>query len=386
MCIRDSPLTIDIPEGKINIEKLYKGDVTGNIIISNAALTPTIGGEVSLIDGKVSIPQAETKKTYSLNVKPLTNQENINGSPAIVTTLDKLLIKLEEFKVEQTPLYEFGVRGELTLNGTADIPDNIKPEGTVYITQGDVDWLSSNFTLVRNRDNQLIFNPDKGVFNPYVDVEMKTEVSELNNVRQLSGDSNEVSDSISQVGRTETINIVLSVNGEAADLIPTLTQPSTNGCDVRPNDAPPTNNYTYSQAELDKLATCLNLAAEDRGNARQLLDSQGVDFSSTPNRRQGEIVNLLGNQFLTFAEKLQNSNQEELLELGVTQFVIAPIQRRLFYKVEDVVVGAGEKLGLDYLRVYPYLEGIYEINRKSSVRGTYDYVFKEIKFEYQQDF
>lgn len=387
----DNPLTVNIPDGEIDIEKLYQGGVVGNIIVTSTALTPTVGGEVSLIDGKVSIPQAETEETYSLKVNSSSNGNGNNTNDAeesstIVTTLDNLLVKLEDFKVEQSPLYEFGVRGELTLNGTADTPDNIIPEGTIYVTKGDVDWLSSNFTLVRSRENTIVFSPEEGVFNPFVDVQMTTQVSELNNLRQLDSESNEIPDNISQVGRTETINIFLNVNGEVADLIPTLNQPETTRCDTRPNNAPPSNNLTYSQTELDTLANCINLAALERGNARQLLDSQAVSLSSTPSRRQGEIINLLGNQFISFAEQLQNSSEEELLELGVTQFVIAPIQRRLFYRVEDVVVGAGKKVGLDYLRVYPYLEGIYQINRKSSVRGTYDYVFNEVKFEYQRDF
>ncbi len=278
----------------------------------------------------------------------------------------------------------------MTLNGTVDTPDNIEPDGTIYVTQGDVDWLSSNFTLVRNRENTIVFSPEEGALNPYVDVQMKTEVSQIDN-RQLSINNdgvftdNEISDPISQVGRTQVINIVLSVDGEVADLLPTLAQSDTN-CNIRRDNVPPTLNYTYSEAELDRLATCVNVAALESENARQILDSQAVSLSSTPNRSQGEIVGLLGNQFLSFAEQLQNTNQEELIELGVTQFVIAPIQRRLFYRVEDFVVNAGREVGLDYLRVYPYFEGIYEINRDSSVRGTYDYVFNEVKFEYQRNF
>ena len=392
----ENPLTIDIPEGDIDIEKLYEGGVAGNIIVTSAALTPTVGGEVSLSNGRVSIPQNDREETYTLNV----NTSNTGGggegssaqSSAIVATLNDFVVNLEDFKVQQSTLYEFTAEGDLTLNGTADTPDNIEPDGTVYVTQGDVNWLSNNFTLVRNRENTIVFNPEEGVLNPYLDVQMKTEVSQIDNPRQLSSTNNgvftdnEIPDPISQVGRTETINIVLSIDGEVADVLPTLAQSSPNNCNITPDDVPPTGNSTYSQSKLDRLSTCINLIALNSGNARQILDSQAVSLSSIPNRSQGEIVSLLGNQFLSFAEQLQNSNQEELLELGVSQFVIAPIQRRLFYKVEDFVVDAGREIGLDYLRVYPYLEGIYEINRDSSVRGTYDYVFNEVKFEYQRNF
>ena len=385
----ENPLTVTIPEGEIELEKLYEGGVSGEIIVTSAALTPTVGGKVNLIDGKVSIPKNNQEETYTLNVNRNTN--NTANPPTteasgFVTTLDDLTIALQDFKLQQSPLYEFGIEGDLTLNGTADTPSNIRPEGTIYLTQGDVDWLSSNFTLVRNRENTIAFSPEEGVLNPYVDIRFKTEVSQVDNVRQLSRDNNEIPDPISQVGRTELINIVLAVDGEVSELIPALAATPEGNCTIRANDVPPTNNYAYSQSELDKLAQCVNVAASDRTSARQLLDSPVVTLESTPSRSEGEIVSLLGNQFLDFAERLQNSNEEELVELGVTQFVIAPIQRRLFYRVEDFVVDQGQKVGLDYLRVYPYLEGIYEINRDSAVRGTYDYVFNEVKFEYQRQF
>lgn len=387
----ENPLTVNIPQGEIEIEKLYEGDVSGNIIVTSAALTPTIGGKVSLTDGKVSIPQAEKEEdTYTLEVS--SNSSSSNRSPqeasssGFVTALDDFVVEVEDLKIQQSPLYNFAVKGDLTLNGTADTPDNIEPQGTIYLTRGDIDILSTNFTLVRDRENTVVFVPEEGVLNPYVDVRIKTEVSQFNNVGQLRGDGNEIPLPISQVGRAETINVVLSIDGEVTDILPTLGQSSPNNCNIAPNNVPPTQDYTYSQAELDRLANCVNSAAFNAENARQILDSQAVSLSSTPSRSDGEIIGLLGNQFLELADKLQNSNQDELVDLGVTQFVIAPIQRRLFYKVEDFVVDAGQEIGLDYLRVYPYVEGIYELNRDSSVRGTYDYIFNEVKFEYQRNF
>ena len=388
----ENPLTINIPEGEIDIEKLYAGGVAGNIVVTSSALTPTIGGEVSLFDGKVSIPQNNNdRETYEVTLNNTTNTGSSSGgtenssSSAIVTTLNNFLVKLEDFKLEQSPLYEFAIRGELNLNGTVDTPSNIEPEGTIYITRGDVDWLSSNFTLVRNRENTIVFQPEEGVLNPYVDVQMKTEVSQFDNLRQFDGDSNEIPDNISDAGRAEIINIFLNVDGELESVLPNLAQ-NVDNCNIRADSVPPTGNYTYSQTELNRLATCINTSALSSAEAQQLLDSPAVSLTSIPNRDRGEIVNLLGNQFLAFADRLQNSNQEELIDLGVTQFVIAPIQRRLLYKVEDFVVDAGTKIGLDYLRVYPYVEGIYEINRDSAVRGTYDYLVNEVKFEYRMNF
>ncbi len=402
----NEPLRIDIPEGKIKIDKLYKGKVAGNIELTSTALKPNIGGEILLKDGNATIPKADPKVVEAKVTEKVKNLEqnvlladsntspnsssltvsNVTEESLLVPNLDDFLIKLDKFKVQQSPLYKFGVDGQLLLNGIANQPETIKPQGTINVKQGDVSWLSNNFTLVRDRQHKLVFSPTESIFNPYIDVHMQTEISEVENVRQLDGLRNEVPDDLSRSSRTETINIVLAIDGNAAVLLPGLNSTATNNCNIRPNDQPPQNNFTYSKSELDSLATCINSAAFETGNARQIVDSQEISLSSTPNRRQGEIINLLGTQLVNFAEKLQSSDGEELVGLGVSQFVVAPIQRSVFYRLEDVVVGTGKKIGLDYLRIYPNLEGIYELNSNSSVRSTYDYVFNEVRFEYQKKF
>jgi hypothetical protein len=380
----ENPLTINIPEGKINLEELYEGDVAGNVIVTGAALEPIIGGKVSLKDGEVFIPEQEDNGSTVVNNINFIPNSNAD-SPTIITRLNNFQINLDDFKIEQSPLYEFNIQGNLILNGTADTPSNIEPKGTIFINSGDVDWLSSNFTLVRNRQNTAVFTPQAGLLNPYLDVQMRTTVSNLNNLRQLDPDSSEISDDISQVGRTEVITVNLVIDGEAEELLPNLGKTASN-CNVCPDNVPPSGRVNYSETELNQLATCINVAALNGQRDRNLLNSPAVQLTSTPTRSQGEIVNLLGNQFLSFAEELQNSNAEELLNFAVAQFVITPIQRRLLYRVEDFVVGVGKDIGLDYLRVYPYLEGIYEIKRDASVRATYDYVLNEGRLEYQLRF
>ena len=95
---------------------------------------------------------------------------------------------------------------------------------------------------------------------------------------------------------------------------------------------------------------------------------------------------MLSERFLAFADKVRNSSQSELFDLGVNTFVITPLIDRVFYKVEDEVVNIGKKIGLDYLTVYPDLEGTYEIDNNSMVRSTYNYTFNEIRLEYQRSF
>ena len=154
----DNPLTIDLPQtGDIKIEKLYKGGIDGTVTVTGASLTPVIGGKVNLKDGIVSIPQAQqsqqqpiqiakNKSSSSSNINSnkasdLVNerkQQQTNNSSSVITALKDLRINLKNFKLEQTPLYKFQLDGSLLLNGTADVPTNIRPEGTLTFTcRGD---------------------------------------------------------------------------------------------------------------------------------------------------------------------------------------------------------------------------------------------------------
>ena len=401
----ENPLTVNIPEGDIDIDKLYQGGVAGKAVVTGAALKPVIGGQVNLEHGKVSIPQTETPtteeqvqiakqkassatsgKSKSSTKTPTTTAK----APAskVITSLNNFKINLKDFKLEQTPLYEFKLDGGLVLNGTVEPPTNIKPKGTLVLNQADVDLLSSTFNLARDRENTIVFTPEAGIFNPALDIVLKAEVSEVHDLRLAESGANEIPDPFSQSGNSDLITVFLKISGETAEIMPNSGQKDVN-CNIRPNDAPLVKNkrsYGYGQKELNRLSECLNTATLNNGDNNQIINSPAVELSSIPSRSQGEIINLFGQEFLTFAEQVENSSQAQLFNLGVNNFVIAPIQRKLLYKVDDTVVGIGKKVGLDHLRVIPNFEGIYKINQDSSVRSTYDYVLNEVKLEYERRF
>ncbi len=390
----DNPLTINLPPGEIDIEELYKGEIAGEVILTGAALSPTISGEVSLQDGRVFLPknksndsQAETEATVVENIQAAsTNPESPTEEPpaVIIVRLQDLQVNLEDFKFRQSPLYEFEVAGDLTLNGTLDELPNLQADGTIQLTEGNVDLLSNNFSLVRRHENIIAFNPEAGIFNPYLDIQMTTEVPLLNESglsnRQLSQGSNEIPDPLAAVGNAKILTVNLEIDGEVQEILPSLGQEPSDYCRVRPDNAPLTGEVGYTQAQLDQLAKCIEVAALSEGDDRQLLNSPAVSLSSTPSRSEGEIISLLGNRFIDLAEKLQNATSEELFNIGATQFVIAPLQRLLLNEFDDAVVKAGKEIGLDYLRVFPFVEGVYEINQDSSIRATYNYPINLVDF------
>jgi hypothetical protein len=430
-----NPLTVNLPEGDIDIEKLYKGKVQGRVTVTGASLKPVIGGEVTLADGKVSIPQAKAPaaqdavqigKSQTTNLvsgvkasNKVTSTQSQNAPKAnFVTALNKLKVNLQDFKLQQNPLYDFQLKGGLTLNGTADKPTNILPKGKLILTKANVDLFSNTFKIARNRDNTIIFYPKAGVFNPQLDIILRTSVEDIqggaSNLRLAQSNSNEIDDPLTQGDDSQTVRISLTIDGEAREILPNLGQIPSRNCDIRSSNQPFVKNQQYyNKAELNRFTQCFgdNFSfytegnSEDTTSQRSLIDSSAVTLTSVPSLNQGEILNLLSNQFVGFARDVSSASQSELFDLGVQRFVVNPLLDSVFYKVEDTTVGWGKKIGLDYLTIYPDLEGTYGIDRNSSVRLIYSHNLfnkvieainssqdedtsssNEIKLEYQKRF
>lgn len=407
----EQPLTIDLPEGKINIEQLYRGEVAGDVTVTGAALAPVIGGEVALGKGRVSIPKLETptEEDAVQLVKSQANQttpgtkankprqanaqlETTTSESAFITTLDDLQIKLQDVRLQQALLYDFQVEGDLTLNGTVDDPHNLIPQGTIFLTKADVDLFSSTFNIARNRENTIVFTPDAGIFNPKLDIVLRSQVEDINeqdvqDFRLAETNSNELDDPISQSSSSQTVRIDLAINGETTDILPNLGQTDSFNCTVRAADESlVTAQSSYNQAELSSFSQCFNDNAYASAGDRNLVNSTAVELTSTPSLSQGEIINLLSGQFIALAEDLSNRSQSELFDLGVNRFILAPLQRRAFSVVDDTTVNFGKKVGLDYLSVFPNLEGVVEVDQKSSVQSTFNYVLGEFRVQYQRNF
>ena len=398
-----NPLTIDLPPGKIDIDRLYKGGVEGQVTVMGASLKPVIGGIINLENGKASIPKTEevkedairiVKKQASQAIPQLisnpdsskiiakaSNNKSSNSS-SFITALQDFQINLQEFKLEQTPIYKFQLDGALTLNGTVDEPSNIIPKGTLLLTKANVNLFSNDFKLARNLENTIVFTPEAGILNPTVNASLRTEVEniknqdELNDLRSVESNSNEIDDPITNIDRTNTIRISLVVDGEAGEILPNLAQKNLD-CNIRPNDAPLVeDSQFYREAELNRLTACFNGGNLTQTSDRNLVDSQAVSLTSTPSLEQGEIIGLLSERIFNSARELtqgEGLSQERIFDLGVNRFIIDPALDSVLSRVENRTVDLGKRVGLDYFTVYPDVEGTYEINKKSSLRFTYDY-------------
>ena len=112
-----------------------------------------------------------------------------------------------------------------------------------------------------------------------------------------------------------------------------------------------------------------------------------MSLSSSPNRTEGELINLIvGGQLLNLATQLQQLSGEELFENGLIQFILVPLANNISFGVNEKVSTWGKPLGMKDLRLFPLVEGVYEIKDNSNVTVSYDYIYGEFKVRYQMRF
>ncbi len=233
---------------------------------------------------------------------------------------------------------------------------------------GVVGWLTTDFAVVRNRDNLIVFTPDTEITNPYLDIQLRTNVDEYKQFRQLDREANAVPDDISVTNRIQKIDVRVNIDGTVQDILGAIAQ--TGNCDISPDNVAIAENDTYSNPELENLDDCLK-------NERNLVNVSAITLSSTPYRSEGEIVSLLGYQSLNLlgAQSLFSNgrNNGALLDLAFSQFVFKPLERRFMYEVEDFFVNVGQNIGIDYLRLVPFIEVYSRLgNSNFYIRSIYD--------------
>ena len=364
-----NPLTINIPAGNIILQELYQGGVAGNIIVTGTALEPVIGGEISLEKGKLSIPKNLVEQDSTIS----TTTNNLNSQSRYQVLTKDLSLKLAEFRLEEQSLFELGLLqpieiygfnlgGKLNLNGPLNDISQLKGEGKIKLFSGSISWITSNFLVVRDRDNLIAFNPNADITNPDLDIQLRSDVEELKQVRQLEPGSNEIFDDILQANRIRKIDVRMNIKGTVEDILGIAVQ--SNSCDISPDEIAITRNPNYANPELEKLDSCVR-------SEHSLLESPAVTLSSTPYRSNGEIINLLGYQALLIDP---NSRNNSILDLAFGQFIYKPLERRFLFEAEDFFVRVGKNFGIDYFRVFPFVEATSQLgNSNFYLRAIYDY-------------
>jgi len=208
----EKQLAVNIGELGLNLKGLYKGRVRGDVAIAGTALSPKIGGQVTLFNGEV----------------PLTEQAAATGgggggiggdsSSSNRIEFNNLQLKLDQnIQITKAPILNFLADGTLTLNGSLG---DLRPDGTIYLKRGQVNLFTTQFRLARRRENTARFVPSQGL-NPTLNVRLFALVSEATQ-RRLPSDplSSEINDapSLTGVGSVQTVRVQAKVEGPASEI------------------------------------------------------------------------------------------------------------------------------------------------------------------------
>ena len=384
-------LTAQLDQGQINLENLYEGRADANVTLQGMALNPIIGGEVRLYDGQVYIPQRTVATLSPAYKRWFGDFATLFGEPPVNVQLDNFQVILaDNFRLVSSPVYKFSMTGDFTLTGSPlDIP-SLRASGAIALDRGEITLFNTDLFLSRLNENQVVFDASKPLVNPNLDVEMGTTVSDATRIGAETS-PNEIRDDVSRVGQTDTVTVNFGVQGQAEQLLTSLgAVTEANMCQRRPQDFfPEVATEELSTNNLEQEEQCLNqtVISSDNSSSQQILESQAVQLSSRPSRTRGEIIELLAQQFIGLAEQLENSTGEELLQFGVTEFIVEPLVRDIIFSVNEQATKVAQPIiGVDQALIYPELEGIYQLQEDAVLGVGYDYIFGEFKVRYERFF
>ncbi len=207
---QENPLIVNIPELALNLKGRYSGSVKGNVVLTGAALSPVVSGQIELFEGRVPLPDqaAETASVGTIG------GESNAGIPIEFDNLEITLGK--DIEIRKAPILNFLARGMLTLDGSLD---NLEPTGTIDLLRGQVNLFTTQFRLARGYENTATFRPNEGL-DPYLDVRLVASVAEATQRRLPTGpQSAEIIDAPEiGFGTVQTVRVQARVEGQASQL------------------------------------------------------------------------------------------------------------------------------------------------------------------------
>ncbi|KYC43677.1 hypothetical protein WA1_00460 [Scytonema hofmannii PCC 7110] len=313
----NNPLTVSLQNLDLQVQELYQGDVSGNVVIGGTVFNPEIGGEIRLSDGRVKIGQdANTPPTSATTTFERRRESGSSTRSAATTTarspipidFENLRLVLgDDVRITTQPLFgdfvpggdllsesilSFETKGDLTINGNLANP---RPQGVIRLTGGQVNLFTTQFTLARGYEHTAVFTSSGGL-NPVLDVRLVAFVPETTgalstgNRIQNSPFSAEISDipAVTSLGTLETVRVEARVRGPASEL------------------------------------------------------ADNLELTSTPGRSESEIIALLGGSIINTLGQTDSA-------LGIATFAGSTLLSGL----QENISAIGQAIGFSTFRVYP---------------------------------
>lgn len=388
------PLTFTVQQAMIpQPQSLYSGNLSGKIVLTGSAFAPVIGGDLLFQGGNLRLPPpvAPTipSRVSQVSASWFGDRRLTNGlfQPP---QLQNFRIAMDNLAMvtspEQSLDFSFDLTGKVLLNGSVGDLRRIQPEGTVYVTRGKINIPAVPLFLSRQYSNRLVFHPQEGLFDPYLDLKFKLY---LFSVSLQTINANEILDDISRSGRASATEVTVNILGRAEQLLPSLTGNLETVCQLPTIDQPVIpENPQISPQTMTQLASCLRFGLIQGASFQELLRSPIVTFDSSPPLRENELQALLGNPQPTAIDQLQQQTSAQLREAGVplVAVVVFPFLQDWVFELNEGATEWGKNIGLRTLRLYPTIETIVTLDNSSLLRFSYDYTVGEGTIRWESKF
>lgn len=364
------PLTINLNNLDVAVEDLYEGGVTGQVLITGAAVEPAIGGNVQLGNGQVFLTKATSggsseESENSENSEEQAPLEGEQATKAAVTSgvrsyvpiselvgadrplrLNNLELQLEDdVRITQAPILSFVATGKLVVDGPANTP---LVDGKIRFRKGSINLITSRFNVDPRQDSFAQFDPDFGL-DPYLNIAMRTTVTEVTQARSTAlNEAEEVP--ASSLGSFQSVRVRAVVDGRASELV-------RNFRDV----VEVTSSPQRSEGEIIALLGGSVSRSIQQGQAQQA--AVNLASSAAFSEVQGLFDGLLGSRatFRVFPALLPNANKSEASVLSLGAELGYAVTDKFSVSVLQIVTGVNEPTLLNLS---------YDINRNLSARTS----------------
>jgi translocation and assembly module TamB len=324
--------------------------VSGNVIITDTAFSPDLGGTIRLSNGEVLIGGEEQTPSTETDPAVLEAPAETPASESPITFTGLQLILANNIRVTNQPLLNFEVMGDLAINGTLDNP---RPVGVVRLTGGQINLFTTQFTLDRGSEQTVRFTPQGGL-DPILNLNLVATIPAVTGGRSSTPTarpfiSNEIQEfSTTDFGSVSSVRVEATVQGAASKLEENLEL---------------TSDPARSESEIVALLGGSFVNALNVGQADPALGLAAIGGAALFNNLQGnfsELFSTLGiSEFRLFPTIVTDSDDNTSV-LGLAAEAV-------FNLINDFSVSVSYVIATDDPLSYNL---IYRINDQWRVRGS----------------
>ncbi|MEM7725936.1 MAG: translocation/assembly module TamB domain-containing protein [Cyanobacteria bacterium P01_A01_bin.45] len=209
----NNPLTVSLDKLALNLKGLYQGGIDGNLQIRGSAFDPKIGGQLLLSDGKVLLAESNDTSEQidhnSFDSGKASKQDSNSKNETQTARFNNLELTLgKNVEITRPPILNFEATGKLILQGSLNEP---KPEGTINLHSGRVNLFTTQFNLVKDRENTATFRKNQPN-DPNVNIQLFAKVLDVIQSSDLSKPNT------TGLAALETVRVEANIEGPASKL------------------------------------------------------------------------------------------------------------------------------------------------------------------------